>query len=443
MKPENELEQRLEMLAEAVGRRDSFVADVMSRIENSPVPMGMKTNRHFVFRRILMKKSFQLAAAACIAVAAFLALTQLDTTVTPAYALEQTVRQFETVRHLHLVRHDDAGAIEEERWIEINPDGSQGRYRQDTSGELLVVDDGETRFIYRRDKNAVLLYGKDGPRYTWIANLYGFFRDMADDDSVVVEENTDWRGRRAHAAIWRKLNVTCHIDPETKLPIGLGRDEIRYDPLPEGIFEIPEAPAAASVYDFRPGAEPVKAPAWLQDEEQAQQVFDEAREALANGEYAKAVEKFQEVFQLEGTGRNWAWFWMGEAYRAQGRHHAAVECYTRVIDIFSPYHLTPHYAFLARGTCRRLLGDEAAAWEDLRVALPMMIEALENVKSAEMFDYADDPLHRSDELSDQERFERMLTRLREAAGEDVAAGAQTKAEAVAAWQAWWKDLAAR
>ena len=37
MKPDNHIEQKLEQLADCVGPRDSFVNDVMTRIENSPV----------------------------------------------------------------------------------------------------------------------------------------------------------------------------------------------------------------------------------------------------------------------------------------------------------------------------------------------------------------------------------------------------------------------
>ncbi|MBL7215495.1 MAG: hypothetical protein ISS71_07430 [Phycisphaerae bacterium] len=72
MKPDKNIEQKLEELADAVGRRDSFVDDVMTRIKNSPVQLSKKTKRNHVLRRILMKNTIKLTAAAVIAIATLL-----------------------------------------------------------------------------------------------------------------------------------------------------------------------------------------------------------------------------------------------------------------------------------------------------------------------------------------------------------------------------------
>ena len=45
MKPDKHMAQKLEELADAVGPRDSFVDDVMTRIKNSPVQPGKKTKK--------------------------------------------------------------------------------------------------------------------------------------------------------------------------------------------------------------------------------------------------------------------------------------------------------------------------------------------------------------------------------------------------------------
>lgn len=66
MKPDTNVEQRLEQLADAIGPRDSFVDDVMTRIKNSPVQPGKKQTQNHAFRRILMKNTIKLTAAAAV-----------------------------------------------------------------------------------------------------------------------------------------------------------------------------------------------------------------------------------------------------------------------------------------------------------------------------------------------------------------------------------------
>ena len=79
MKPD--IEQKLEQLAEKIGSRDSFVNDVMNRIENCPVQHSKKQQGNHVFRRILMKNTLKLTAAAVILIAVILSLTVWDTTI--------------------------------------------------------------------------------------------------------------------------------------------------------------------------------------------------------------------------------------------------------------------------------------------------------------------------------------------------------------------------
>jgi tetratricopeptide (TPR) repeat protein len=399
-------------------------------------------SRPDVWRIIMKSTTTKVATAAVIIIAVLVSISLLDKNVTTAYAIEQTIEAFNKVHFLHLIRHNETGEIEDERWIEINPDGTQGRYRQDTSGKLLVVDNGENSFVYRRDKNAVLLYGENGPKYTWISNLHEFFQDMAGDNSVTIEKNTEYNGRRAHLVRWLKLNVECYIDPESKLPIALGRDEIYYDEPGENIFQMPEIPEIATVVDKRPGATETEEPEWVKNEKDAQKNFDAARVALANGQSDEAVKLFKEVFQLEGTDRNWAWFWLGQAYDNLGKYDAAIEAYTKVIEMFKRYNITPHYAHLARGFAYRAQGMEESAWADFRIALPIMIDALRNIKGAKMFDYADDPLNRGKEYSDPQRFDKMVSRLQLVAGKDYVYSSNIdKENTILFWEQWWNKAA--
>lgn len=64
MKPD--IEQQLEQLAQAVGRRDSFADEVMSRIKDSPVQHSETINRSLVQRRSFMKNTVKFSAAAAV-----------------------------------------------------------------------------------------------------------------------------------------------------------------------------------------------------------------------------------------------------------------------------------------------------------------------------------------------------------------------------------------
>lgn len=128
MKPDQQMEQRLEQLAEAVGHRDSFVDEVMRRIENSPVQFSKKQKRKIVLRSILMR-NVKLTAAASILIGTILALTVLDGTVAPTYGLEQTLQALHSVRTIHLRGYRDAQEVPISAWAEFSPDGSVKQMR--------------------------------------------------------------------------------------------------------------------------------------------------------------------------------------------------------------------------------------------------------------------------------------------------------------------------
>jgi hypothetical protein len=104
MKPDNNIEQKLEQLADCVGRRDSFVNEVMNRIENSPVQPRQKTKTpHIVLRRILMKNTLKFTAAAVVLIAAVLSLTIWDTGFPTATASEVLTSAIQAVENVHSI----------------------------------------------------------------------------------------------------------------------------------------------------------------------------------------------------------------------------------------------------------------------------------------------------------------------------------------------------
>ncbi|MHC4573582.1 MAG: hypothetical protein ACYS76_05545, partial [Planctomycetota bacterium] len=138
MTAKDNLEGKLEELANAIATDDSIVEDVMSRIGQSG--KMEKSNNKLLLRRFIMNRFSKLAAAAVVIVAAVISITFLGKLTAPVYALEQTIEALKNVRYMHIVRRGEAGQVEDERWIEIGPDGVQARYRQDTPPNFLVVD---------------------------------------------------------------------------------------------------------------------------------------------------------------------------------------------------------------------------------------------------------------------------------------------------------------
>ena len=127
MNAQENLEEKLQKLGRAIGSDDSLVEQVMNRIDAAEPSRTYKFRNKLAVRRLIMNRFSKLAAAAVIIIAAVLAITVLDKSIAPAYAIEQTIEAFKNVRFMHIVRRDEAGNLEDERWIEIGPDGIQAR----------------------------------------------------------------------------------------------------------------------------------------------------------------------------------------------------------------------------------------------------------------------------------------------------------------------------
>ena len=154
MKPDNNIEQKLKALADAVGSRDSFVDNVMCRITNSPVQPGKKQQNHML-RRILMKTPIKLTAAASILIAVFLSLTVWNNAVPNAMANELLASAIEAVQNTYSIHiqarlrtepQDNFSFIKLEHdfvpvdiWAKQSEDGSV-RMRVDKPRRQLTVD---------------------------------------------------------------------------------------------------------------------------------------------------------------------------------------------------------------------------------------------------------------------------------------------------------------
>ncbi len=129
MNPGKNIETQLEQLAQAIPSGNSFVDGVMSRIETSSDKL-QKQSIHINFvRRLFMKTTVKFAAAAIVLIAALLSLTLFDKTVTPAYALEQTIQACHSVRTIHLREYHPNQETPIMIWAEFSPDGKTRQMR--------------------------------------------------------------------------------------------------------------------------------------------------------------------------------------------------------------------------------------------------------------------------------------------------------------------------
>jgi tetratricopeptide (TPR) repeat protein len=455
MKPKKKVEEVLRTklrFAAAATLRDRWWTEVMKAQEETT---GTRPAPHepFIGRTIMRSPIVKLTSVAAVLAVAVLALVFWGRLGAPAYALEQTMAALQNIRFLHVVGRDQTGQITDERWIEVGMDGYQVRYRQQNPPELVaqfpgapsaVIEDAESVAVYRQDKKAVILYGKDH-QYQWIGALGEFFENLRQQGKI-LKENDTYQGRPAHKVWWPAASAECYIDPQTKLPMAVGTATLSYEEPPAGTFEI-VVPDGYAVLDKRPGAVATAVPDWLQEEGKAQEnkeeAFRQGAQALIRGDYGEAAKQFE---QADGCD-SWAWFWLGKAYYELGRYDLAIKNFDVVFDTFKKMGGADTIPFCqyARGLAYARLGMLDKATTDLRACLPAMIQTLRIPSGGLFFEYADTPLIRygKHKPTDSEMVVKMINRLRIISGQnfsyDPSAAPAANEAAIAAWEQWFKN----
>ncbi len=466
MSGEEQIEKKLEELAQAIGGDDGLVEDVMSHVDKVAAPSNDVSESRVITlaRRLNMKGYRKVAAAALLIIAAALMVTFLNKSASTAYALEQTVEAMQKVRFLHLVRYNHGGLVKDERWIEIGDNGRQVRYRQehplslllafqqtgelaqDLTGDLsmvpMAVEDGNATALYRYDKETVVIYDREDKQYQWVGDL-GVYLENLRDEGEIIKLNDEYKGEVAHRVLWPMMGDEGYIDPETKLPIAIGETEFSYEEPAADMFEI-VVPEGYAVVDLREGAETGEVPQWVLDMDSSDDSFERATHALADGELAEAAELLEHVTKQE-PGRNWAWYWLGSAYYGLGEYEPAIEKYTKVIEMFEGKGC--HYCYYARGLAYKQLGMDDAAAADMEVCLGVLVVALRKPKAAEIFEYAGNPLIRYGQYkpTEAEMVVNTIDRLRLGTGQnfgfDPNGTIEEKEAAIAAWEQWYQGSA--
>ncbi len=447
MKPKKKIEETLrQKLRFTAGSawHDQLLADVLhAQEECTQTPAA-----HYepVPRRIIMKGTVTklLSAAAVIAVAVLSIMVWVRIS-TPAYAIEQTFEALKNVRLLHLIRHDEAGSVVDERWIEIGMDGWQVRYRQDNPAphNFGVIEDGESTAVYRHDKKAVIIYDRKERQYQWVGELGKAFENLRQEGKI-LQEDTHYKDRPAHKVWWPYLSAECYVDPDTKLPMAIGDTELSYEEPPAGTFEI-TIPNGYAMLDKRPGAAPAPVPDWLLAEENAAknrgESFRQGTAALIRGDYAEAATQFEQALESD----SWATYWLGSAYYGLGKYDLAVQYYGKMLKDFGGDKKPVPFCNYARGLAYAKSGNLEAAATDFQACLPAMIQTLRIPSGGQMFEYADNPKIRYGQHhpSDQEMVIKMINRLRLISGQNFGYNPdgtpEQKEAAIAAWEQWFNN----
>ena len=216
----------------------------------------------------------KLAAAAVIIMIAVLVATFLDKSVTPAYAIEDTIEAMGEVETVHMIGKDWNGHVFDS-WMRINPTtGLQDHFYMEgwvtcngETYERIIVSTPDLSYSYNKSKNVVTVY--DGQLITTDWKFGSIFEQILEDledekkDEKKVEiyqGKTDDSGKDVIVIIVHGEKKTWKIlvHPKTKLPVSFENfgpdttdlkktEQILYNqPLPEGIFEF-EMPEGATV----------------------------------------------------------------------------------------------------------------------------------------------------------------------------------------------------
>ena len=415
--------------------RERILADVINAHEDSSKTKSALAGPNI--RSIIMKSPItKLAAAAMIVIATVLLITILDKSTTPAYAIEQTIDALKNVRFVHLIERNQSGEIADERWIELDSDGNQIRYRQDTLPNFLDIEDGETVAMYRKDKDTVVLYDPKEKGFT-IGPISKFLGSLA-EQKLIIDENVEYRGRPTHRVRSLMAIQDVFVDPETFLPIAGAGFEISYESQPKGTFEI-IIPDGYIMIDKRPGAKLTVEPEWLKEYEAADKNFQRGKQALREGEFETAVSLFKHVVNNQPQ-RNWAWYWLGRAHYELGEYDLAIYEFTKTLEIVGNF----SYCHYSRALAYSQKGMDHAAKEDLDKALPWMILALRYPEATTMFEMADQPFGgKSYQATNKEAQARMINRLRSATGHNFGhkpnSSAEENEQAISAWEDWFEN----
>ncbi len=270
----NDREKQFEDFVRDIKFDDTPDANHRDKLETELLSaMAKKQSQQTKTWRIIMKSNAsKLATAAVVILAVVLTVTFLDKSVTPAYAVEQTIEAMRSITSIHAycTDWDDSQG---EVWIQINPETGEEEYYYADQGNLLIVGTPQTTYYYYKDENLVRIRNEYVPasevRFShlfedlvnMIQQYHGELRFYYQFDEEFQKEVIMVHGSIPTQGDIKEKEFIVRVDPRTKLPINIETikcapgqgvksvDRIEYNvTIPEGIFEF-EIPEGAKVIE--------------------------------------------------------------------------------------------------------------------------------------------------------------------------------------------------
>jgi len=265
-------EKQFENFVRGIKFDDTPDASHRDRLEHDLLrALAKQTPRQIkIWRTIMKSRITKLAAAAVIIMIAVLVATFLDKSVTPAYAIEDTIEAMREVETVHMIGKDWNGHVFDS-WMRINPaTGLQDHFYMEgwvtcngETYERIIVSTPDLSYSYNKSKNVVTVY--DGQLIRTDFKFGSIFEQILEnlDDERKVEiyqgkTNDSGKGVIVIIVHGEKKTWKILVHPKTKLPVSFENfgpdttdlkktEQILYNQLlPEGIFEF-EMPEGATV----------------------------------------------------------------------------------------------------------------------------------------------------------------------------------------------------
>ena len=143
--------------------------DELVEVKQKP-KQSKPAHRPDIWRIIMQSRITKFATAAVLVAAVLLSITFLDKTVTPVYAIEQTIEAYGSIRWLHAKEFYMVGEkkMYSELWIEFDDYGRLSKYRHHAPncmgpqvGPLTIVNDGNETYAWLKNFN--LCFRAPGP----------------------------------------------------------------------------------------------------------------------------------------------------------------------------------------------------------------------------------------------------------------------------------------
>jgi hypothetical protein len=157
MRPTEDIENQIQKLRykATAGARSRILGNVLLACESNEKPPVPQPN---IWRIIVKSRITKLAAAAAVIVIAAIGVSLLQNSVTPAYAIEQTIEAGQDVRYIHFYFTSmDGNTTFKEAWLEYDDSGqiknTRVNWYNQPSGDMAAVwKEGRTQFWWKKKK---------------------------------------------------------------------------------------------------------------------------------------------------------------------------------------------------------------------------------------------------------------------------------------------------